>query len=90
MFPIDIFEDLVSPVTAAQSVLHTSCKKRKDMLQKSMQLVMQVLTSPNADAKQKDGALHMVSKNCAFFFKCLYYRSIFFYFIFVLFYIILF
>jgi len=57
----DIFEDFVSPVTAAQSLLHTSCKQRKDMLQKTVHFIMQVLTSPNADPRQKDGALHMVS-----------------------------
>lgn len=56
----DVFEDFVSPVTAAQTLLHSACKKRKDMLQKTMMFVMQVLTSPNADPKQKDGALHMV------------------------------
>lgn len=56
----DIFEDFVSPVTAAQSLLHTSCKQRKDMLQKTVHFIMQVLTSPNADPRQKDGALHMV------------------------------
>lgn len=55
-----MFEDFVSPVTAAQTLLHSACKKRKDMLQKTMMFVMQVLTSPNADPKQKDGALHMV------------------------------
>ncbi|KAK7864998.1 hypothetical protein R5R35_000025 [Gryllus longicercus] len=56
----DIFEDFISPVTAAQTLLHSCCKKRKDMLQKTMHFVMQVLTSPNADPRQKDGALHMV------------------------------
>ncbi|GFG30315.1 hypothetical protein Cfor_02128 [Coptotermes formosanus] len=56
----DIFEDFVSPVTAAQTLLHTSCKQRKDMLQKTVHFIMQVLTSPNADPRQKDGALHMV------------------------------
>ena len=29
---IDIFEDFVSPVTAAQTLLHSACKKRKEML----------------------------------------------------------
>jgi len=32
----DIFEDFVSPVTAAQSLLHSACKKRKEMLQKTL------------------------------------------------------
>ncbi|XP_012141645.1 importin-7 msk [Megachile rotundata] len=56
----DIFEDFVSPVTAAQTLLHSACKKRKDMLQETMQFCVEVLTSPNADPRQKDGALHMV------------------------------
>uniref|UniRef100_A0A1B6E1F9 Importin N-terminal domain-containing protein n=1 Tax=Clastoptera arizonana TaxID=38151 RepID=A0A1B6E1F9_9HEMI len=56
----DIFEDFVSPVVAAQTLLHSACKKRKNMLQKTMEFVMQVLTSTNADPRQKDGALHMV------------------------------
>ncbi|XP_024936416.1 importin-7 isoform X2 [Cephus cinctus] len=56
----DIFEDFVSPVSAAQTLLHSACKIRKDMLQKTMQFCMEVLTSPNADPRQKDGALHMV------------------------------
>lgn len=30
------------------------------MLPKTMQFCMEVLTSPNADPRQKDGALHMV------------------------------
>ncbi|XP_063986834.1 importin-7 isoform X2 [Diachasmimorpha longicaudata] len=56
----DIFEDFVSPVSAAQTLLQSACKKRKEMLQKTMQFCVEVLTSPNADPRQKDGALHMV------------------------------
>ena len=60
-FFADIFEDFVSPVTAAQTLLHSACKKRKDMLQKTMQFCVEVLTSSNTDPRQKDGALHMVN-----------------------------
>lgn len=58
----DIFEDFVSPVTAAQALLLHSCKKRKDMLQRTMQLCMQVLTGQIGfnNPRQKDGALHMI------------------------------
>lgn len=56
----DVFEDFVSPVTAAQTLLHSSCKKRKDMLQKTMQLMMQILNSTTHSCSEKDGALHMV------------------------------
>uniref|UniRef100_A0A1W7RAB8 Importin-7 n=1 Tax=Hadrurus spadix TaxID=141984 RepID=A0A1W7RAB8_9SCOR len=56
----DVFEDFISPVTAAQSLLHSAVKKRKDMLQKSMVFVMTILTDPNSNPRQKDGALHMV------------------------------
>lgn len=50
----------MSPVTAAQTLLHSACKKRKDMLQKTMQFCVEVLTSQNTDPRQKDGSLHMV------------------------------
>ncbi|XP_071034336.1 importin-7 isoform X2 [Parasteatoda tepidariorum] len=56
----DVFEDFISPVTAAQTLLHSIAKKRKDMLQKSMEFVMTVLTNPGSTAQQKDGGLHMV------------------------------
>ena len=39
----DIFEDFVSPVTAAQTLLHSACKKRKEMLQKTMALLLQII-----------------------------------------------
>lgn len=56
----DVFEDYVSPVTAAQTLLHSVAKKRKGMLQKTIEFVMTVLTNPNSTPYQKDGALHMV------------------------------
>ncbi|XP_013114275.1 importin-7 [Stomoxys calcitrans] len=56
----DIFEDYATPVPAAQSLLHSCCKKRKGILPKAMTIIMQIITSPNADNKQKDGALHMI------------------------------
>lgn len=57
----DIFEDFVSPVTAAQTLLITCCKKRKDMLERTMHLCMQVLRiQAEYGPKQRDGALHMV------------------------------
>nr|XP_034824409.1 importin-7-like [Maniola hyperantus] len=58
----DIFEDFVSPVTAAQSLITSCCKKRKDMLERTMHLCMQVLTSQGGEygPRQRDGALHMV------------------------------
>lgn len=56
----DIFEDYATPVPTAQALLHSACKKRRGILPKAMQVIMQVITSPNADNKQKDGALHMI------------------------------
>lgn len=58
----DIFEDFVSPVNAAATVLLSSCRKRKDMLLKTMNLVMQVLNT-TSEPRQRDGALHMVSNH---------------------------
>lgn len=58
----DIFEDYISPVTAVQTLLISCCKKRKDMLQRTMLLCMQVLTNQSGEhgPRQKDGALHIV------------------------------
>ncbi|XP_038216767.1 importin-7 isoform X1 [Zerene cesonia] len=58
----DIFEDFISPVTAAQTLLISCCKKRKDMLERTMHFCMQVLTGQGGEygPRQRDGALHMV------------------------------
>lgn len=56
----DFFEDFVSPITAAQTLLHSVCKKRKDVLPKTMGMLMAVVQDPNATPSQKDGALHMI------------------------------
>lgn len=56
----DIFEEYVSPVSASQNLLHSLCKKRRNMLQKTMNLVINILNNPAADPKAIDGALHMV------------------------------
>jgi len=56
----DIFEDFVSPITAAQTVLHSVCKKRKDVLPATMKLLLDIVQSQNTTPPQKDGALHMI------------------------------
>ncbi|CAH0401822.1 unnamed protein product [Chilo suppressalis] len=58
----DIFEDFVSPVTAAQTLLISCCKKRRDMMERTMHLCMQVLSNQTGEygPRQRDGALHMV------------------------------
>ncbi|XP_074661019.1 importin-7-like [Tubulanus polymorphus] len=56
----DVFEDFVSPVTAAQTLLHSSVAKRKGVLQKTVDFCMSILRTPNVGPRQKDGALHMI------------------------------
>lgn len=56
----DIFEEYVSPVSASQNLLHSLCKKRRDMLQKTMAFVVDVLNKPQPEPRAKDGVLHMV------------------------------
>merc|ERR1719232_421022 len=56
----DIFEDFVSPITAAQTVLHSVCKKRKDVLPETMTLLLGIINGGNTTPSQKDGALHMI------------------------------
>ncbi|XP_030570286.1 importin-7 [Drosophila novamexicana] len=71
----DIFEDYATPVPAAQSLLHSVCKKRKGILPKAMATIMQIITSPNADNKQKDGALHMIGTLADVLLKKTLYRD---------------
>merc|ERR1719460_25496 len=56
----DIFEDFVSPVTATQTLLHSACKKRKEMLQKTMNMLLSIIQTNGTTPSQKDGALHMI------------------------------
>ena len=49
-----------SPSTAAQTLLHTVCSKRKAVLDPIMQVLMKILLSPECPPAQKDGALHMI------------------------------
>ena len=56
----DIYEDLVSPVSAAQAMLATCVRKRRQMLEKVMGIVMTVLNTPNVNPRHKDGAFHMI------------------------------
>ncbi len=56
----DIFEDFVSPVTAAQTLLHSLCKKRKGELDGTMNFLLGVLQNASAPPGQRDGALHMI------------------------------
>lgn len=56
----DIFEDYASPTTAAQTLLYTAAKKRKEVLPKMMAFCYEILTDPNFDPRKKDGALHVI------------------------------
>ena len=58
----DIFEDFVSPVAAAATLLHTAVKKRKQVLDPTMAFCVRILNTPaeQRDPRQKDGALHMI------------------------------
>jgi len=56
----DVFEEFFSPVMAAQALMHSACSTRKEVLQKTMEFVMTLLTSPTLEPHQKAGALHMV------------------------------
>ncbi|KAH8248010.1 hypothetical protein KR032_010984, partial [Drosophila birchii] len=55
----DNFSDYATPVPAAHSLLLSICQKRKGILPKAISAIIHVITSPDADNNQKDGALHM-------------------------------
>uniref|UniRef100_A0A8C3VHM5 Importin 7 n=1 Tax=Catharus ustulatus TaxID=91951 RepID=A0A8C3VHM5_CATUS len=71
----DVFEDFISPTTAAQTLLFTSCSKRKEVLQKTMGFCYQILTEPNADPRKKDGALHMIGFAALNFFYVFFFQA---------------
>lgn len=71
----DVFEDYATPVPAARSLLYTVCKKRKGILPKTMQVIMSIITSQSVDAKQKDGAWHMVGSLAEVLLKKKLYRD---------------
>ncbi|XP_048004501.1 importin-7 [Leguminivora glycinivorella] len=73
----DIFEDFVSPIIAAQTLLISCCKKRKEMLERTMQLCMQVLASRGGEysPRQQDGALHMVGTLSDLLIKKKFYKE---------------
>ncbi|XP_034259500.1 importin-8 isoform X1 [Pantherophis guttatus] len=56
----DVFDDYASPTTAAQILLCTAAKKRKEVLPKMMAFCYQILTEPNIDPRKKDGALYVI------------------------------
>ena len=58
----DIFEDLVSPMVAAQHFLTRACAKRKNVLEPVMVFCVQILSLPpdQRDPRRKDGALHVI------------------------------
>jgi len=45
---------------AAQTLLHAAAGKRKEVLQKTMGFIIQVLNTPNLDPRHKSGVMHMV------------------------------
>lgn len=59
-YKFDAIDDYSSHVRAAATLLHSVCKKRKDMLQKTIDFCLMVIGDPSVDHGQKDGALHMI------------------------------
>ncbi|CAB4031374.1 importin-7-like, partial [Paramuricea clavata] len=61
-FKYDVYEDFVSPVTAAQCLLRSATEKRKQVLDPVMNFCVQILNTPaeTRDPRQKDGILHMI------------------------------
>ena len=56
----DVFDDISSPVPAAETLLHSLCKTRKGILTNVMNAFLTIINNPSITPKEKDGALHMV------------------------------
>jgi len=59
-YDVDVYEEFFNPAMAAQTLLQTAASKRREVLQKTMGFIIQVLSSPNLDPRHKSGAMHMV------------------------------
>ena len=57
-----MFEDMVSPVIAAQNLLTMACTKRKAVLDPVLAFCISILQQPpeQRDYRKKDGALHIL------------------------------
>lgn len=55
----DVFEDFISPNTAAQTVLHSACSKRKQVLQTTIDFCMTKLGG-ECSPRETDGVLHII------------------------------
>ena len=60
--PLDVFEDLVSPLIAAQHFIIQACTKRKGVLDPVLAFCISILQTPpeQRDCRKKDGALHVL------------------------------
>uniref|UniRef100_A0A915AS39 Importin N-terminal domain-containing protein n=1 Tax=Parascaris univalens TaxID=6257 RepID=A0A915AS39_PARUN len=57
----DLYDELHNPSVAAVAVL-ASAAKRKDVLQPILQFVLAILNSPDANARDQDGALRLIGE----------------------------
>uniref|UniRef100_A0A671RYC6 Transmembrane and TPR repeat-containing protein 1-like n=1 Tax=Sinocyclocheilus anshuiensis TaxID=1608454 RepID=A0A671RYC6_9TELE len=76
VFPLMyMYDDHVSPTTAAQTLLCTAARKRKEVLPQMMEFCHQILMDPNADPRRKDGALHVIGALAQHLLKKRVYRD---------------
>ncbi|CAF4274887.1 unnamed protein product, partial [Rotaria sp. Silwood2] len=57
---LDILDEYVSPVSAAELFLSEAVAKRKDVLMKTVSFLGTIIHNDTITAKQKDGVLHML------------------------------
>uniref|UniRef100_A0A672NS18 Importin-8-like n=1 Tax=Sinocyclocheilus grahami TaxID=75366 RepID=A0A672NS18_SINGR len=71
----NMYDDHVSPTTAAQTLLCTAARKRKEVLPQMMEFCHQILMDPHADPRRKDGALHVIGALAQHLLKKRVYRD---------------
>ena len=57
---LDVFDEYVSPVSAAESFLADAVAKRKDVLMKTVTFLGTIIHNDSISSKQRDGVLHML------------------------------
>ena len=62
LLSLDVFEDLISPIMAAVTVIHQAAKHRKGLLDQIVTHCIQILVQPveQRNPRMKDGALHVL------------------------------
>ncbi|CAF96737.1 unnamed protein product, partial [Tetraodon nigroviridis] len=71
----NLYDEHISPASAAQGLLYKAARKRKEVLPQMMEFCHKILVDPCADPHRKDGALHCIGTLAELLLKKRIYRE---------------